>query len=89
MDDAEILRICNEIANPHGLTVEFVAAEGIMAIGVGGDCRTVARPVVLVGPFSRHEVLAAVSTKICNDTPTNRVTYDITSVTTVTSEDIS
>ncbi|MBX4200868.1 hypothetical protein KW786_01945 [Candidatus Parcubacteria bacterium] len=78
MDDIEILRVCNKLAKPYGLTVEFLAPVGIMAVGVGGDQRTLGRPVVARGRWPGWKALAALSTAICNQTPTNRVTFDIT-----------
>jgi len=78
MQEHEILKLANEIANPHGLTAGFLAGEDALSVGVGGDHRTCTRIIVLVGPFPGHEILANISTKISNVTNINRVTFDIT-----------
>lgn len=77
MTDEEMLRIANEIANPHGFTAEFLP--GIRRVGVGGDSRRYGPVVVLVGPFISHEVLALISTEIMNQTEIGGVTIETAS----------
>ena len=72
---AEILQQINGIVAQYGLRAEYL--EGIQTVGVQGDDRSYTPTVVLVGPFPGHEVLATLSSKISNDTPVNRVTFEL------------
>lgn len=75
MSDKEILRIANEIANPHGLKAEFL--EDAFSVGVGGDERSYTRATCLVGEMPEDSVLRTISSAITNRTPVNRVTIEL------------
>ncbi len=75
MSETEVLEVANKIVRPHGLTAEFLG--DFFSIGVGGDCRTCTRIIVLAGPNPGHEVVATLSTQISNQTGINRVSYEL------------
>ena len=67
----EALRLANEIANPHGLTAEFIDTgfvDEILRVGVVGDARVCLPVIVLVGPWPPDEVISDISTRISNAT---------------------
>ena len=76
MDEETILSVANEIANPFGLHAEIF--DGIRSVGVTGDYRSYTSVINLIGPFPGYEALAKISSDICNRTPVNRVTFQIT-----------
>ncbi len=76
MTEVETLKMANEIVAPHGLRAEFLG--DVHSVGVGGDCRSYTRVIVLVGPYPGEEILASLSTKISNTTRINRVTFELT-----------
>ncbi|OGZ71929.1 MAG: hypothetical protein A2908_02500 [Candidatus Staskawiczbacteria bacterium RIFCSPLOWO2_01_FULL_38_12b] len=75
MTNEEVLQKANEIVNQYGLMAEFLSdAE---SVGVGGDCRTYTKIIVLFRPPIDHKTLASLSTKISNVTGINRVTFEL------------
>lgn len=75
MEEAEILRIANEIAEPHGLRAEILP--DVKSVGVTGDFRSYTPVVCLVGPFPGHETLARISSEITGLARVNRVTFQL------------
>ncbi len=75
MTREEILRVANEIANPHGLNAEIL--DDTYSVGVGGDQRVYQPVICLVGTFVDHKILADISTRISNCTKGCRVTIEI------------
>ena len=71
---AQHLATANEIANPVGLTAEYLG--NARAVGVVGDNRAFTPVINLIGLFPGHDVLAEVSTKISNTIPIVKVTYE-------------
>lgn len=76
MDEQEILYRANEMVAPYGLRAELFP--DIWSVGVQGDQRTFTQIVNLIGPHPGNDTLAMLSTKICNELPINRVTFEIT-----------
>lgn len=75
MSEEEALEIANKIVEPHGLKAEFLG--DVHSVGVGGDCRSYTRIIVLMGPHPGNEALASLSTKISNNTGINRITFEL------------
>lgn len=75
MSDEEALNIAQRIATCFGLMAEFVP--NAKSVGVGGDSRTYTRVICLTGAFPGHKILAQVSAEISNQTPVNRVIFEI------------
>ena len=73
--EEQALAVANQLATPHGLRAEFLG--DAKSVGIGGDCRTYTRVMVLIGKWPGDEVLAQISTAISNRTPINRVTYQL------------
>lgn len=71
----QILDRVKAIVAPHGLNAEFL--EGILSVGVQGDDRTYTPVVVLNGPHPGWEILERLSSQISNETPVNRVTFEV------------
>jgi hypothetical protein len=70
----EILRQINDIVRPYWLSAEYSEAH---SVGVQGDARTYTPVIVLVGPYPGHLILRKLSNKITNNTPVNRVTFEL------------
>ena len=79
MIDLEALKLANAIVNPYGLQAEFLG--NVRSVGVGGDCRTYTRAIVLTGalPVPDYDTLRSLATQIGNTTRINRITIEITS----------
>ncbi len=75
MSEEEALEIANKIIEPHGLKAEFLG--DVYSVGVGGDCRSYTRIIVLTGSYPGDEILASLSTKISNNTGINRVAFEL------------
>ena len=75
MDNEEILQRVTEMVAPHGLRAEIFP--GIFSVGVQGDDRTYTPVVNLIGPHPGNDVLATLGTRISNELPINRVTFEI------------
>ena len=76
MTDSEVLKIANEIVDPYGLKAEFIIDEPC-SVGVGGDCRTFTKAIVLIGAHPKDDTLASLSTEISNKTYINRITIQL------------
>lgn len=75
MSEDEIACRANAIVAPYNLKAEILS--GIQSVGVGGDERTVTAVINLIGPNPGNHVLANLSSKISNNLPVNRVTYEL------------
>lgn len=77
MEEKEILKRANQIAEQHNLTAEI--PEGIRSVGVGGDERSYTPVIILKlkGPFPGWDIINKISTEITNTLPINRVTLEI------------
>lgn len=71
----EVLAQISRIVASHGLSAEYLP--DIFSVGVQGDDRTYSRVVVLVGPFPGWDALAELSSRISNETPVNKVTFEL------------
>ena len=71
----EILEQINVLAAPYGLRAEYLG--NFSTVGVQGDDRSYTPTVVLIGPHPGDEDLAALSRAISNNTPVNRVTFEL------------
>ncbi|OGZ63594.1 MAG: hypothetical protein A3A98_02885 [Candidatus Staskawiczbacteria bacterium RIFCSPLOWO2_01_FULL_40_39] len=75
MSEVELLEMANKIIEPYGLRAEFLG--DVHSVGVGGDCRTYTRVMVLIGSYPGNEILASLSTKLGNTTGINRITFEL------------
>ena len=71
----KVLKSARKIAAEYGLDVEFLG--DAMSVGVGGDDRTYTPVLVLIGPHPGDEQLSQLSTKLTNELPVNRVTFEL------------
>ena len=76
MTELESLALANKIVSQYGMTAEFL--ENAYSVGVGGDCRTYTRAIVLIGPHPGNEILGSLATNIGNLTGINRITIELT-----------
>jgi GMP synthase PP-ATPase subunit len=78
MSDEEALAIACEIVSKYGLKAEYLSDDpSDRTVGVQGDFRTYARPLVIIGPFPGWDVLEKISREISNQTSINKVTFEM------------